>query len=106
MGRREVVGGLALALTIGRVEAQQARRTPTVALVGIAPTPLRDISGPDPVRPWARAFAQGLHDLGWIDGRTVVVDRRIADPTGAPALLAGLAERGVDVIVVGGARWL
>jgi putative ABC transport system substrate-binding protein len=50
----------------------------------------------------------GLRDLGWIEGQTVVIERRSAegDPQRAPAIFAELIAGGVDVIAMGGSRWL
>jgi putative ABC transport system substrate-binding protein len=49
-----------------------------------------------------------LRDLRWIEGRTVVIERRSAEgrPECAPAILAELAARGFDVIMVGATGWL
>jgi putative ABC transport system substrate-binding protein len=48
------------------------------------------------------AFRQGLRDLGWIEGRSVVVEARYADGKmeRLPALAAGLVRLNIDVIVV------
>ncbi len=108
MRRRQFIslaGGAVVAWPF-EVWAQQTKRLPIVALVGVAPTPVADISGSDPVRPWARAFVHGLRDLGWIDGRTVIIEPRITEPKAAPDILREMVERSADVIVVGGARWL
>jgi putative ABC transport system substrate-binding protein len=50
----------------------------------------------------------GLRDLGWIEGRTIVIERRSAEgqPQRAPAIFAELITGGVDVIAMGGSRWL
>jgi putative tryptophan/tyrosine transport system substrate-binding protein len=50
----------------------------------------------------------GLRDLGWIEGRNVVIERRALEgnPQRAPAMFAELLARGVDVMALGGARWL
>lgn len=87
--------------------AQQPKRLPVVALVlGVAP--LGGMAGPDPAISFVRAFVHGLRDSGWIDGRTVIIERRSAEgvPERAAAIFAELIERGVDVIMVGGERWL
>jgi putative ABC transport system substrate-binding protein len=66
------------------------------------------MAGPDPPEPPARAFIHALRDLGWIDGHTVVVERRSAEgePANAPAIFGELVVRRADVIVVAGAPWL
>ncbi len=87
--------------------AQQKGKLPVVALV-LFTAPARDMAGPDPVFPVARAFVHGMRDLGWIDGRNVVIERRSMEgrPEHAPGIIADLAARGVDVLVMSGAVWL
>src|SRR5262249_23502758 len=53
-------------------------------------------------------FVHGLRDLGWIEGRNIVIERRSAEgrPDRLPGILAELITRGVDVITVGGSLWL
>ena len=87
--------------------AQTAGRRPIVAFVH-AVIPPAEMAGLDPASPLARAFVHGLRDLGWIEGRTVVIERRSAEgePQRAPAIFAELVSRGVDVIAMGGSRWL
>ena len=109
MRRREFItllGGAAVAGSLPSA-AQQPKRLPVVALV-FGAAPLAEVVGPDPIAPPARGFVRGLRDLGWIDGRNVVIERRSADgePQRAPAIFAELLARDVDVIMLGGARWL
>ena len=87
--------------------AQLPKRLPVVALVAVS-GPVADLGGSDPINLAWRGFVHGLRDLGWIDGRNVVIERRSleGDPPRAPALIAELLARGVDVIALGGARWL
>jgi ABC-type uncharacterized transport system substrate-binding protein len=49
-------------------------------------------------------FLRGLRELGWVEGRSVVVEYRYADSRAErlPALVADLARLKVDVIVAGG----
>lgn len=87
--------------------AQQPKRLPVVALVlGVAP--LGGMAGPDPAISFVQTFVHGLRDSGWIDDRTVIIERRSAEgaPERAAAIFAELIERGVDVIAVGGESWL
>jgi len=58
-------------------------------------------SKPEP--PTVRAFRQGLRDLGYVEGRSVVIEARYAEgrPETFPDLLADLLELKVDVVVVG-----
>jgi len=87
--------------------AQQPKRPPVVALFAHS-VPLAEMGGSHPSQLTWRAFVHGLRDLGWIDGRTVVIEWRSAegDPRRVPAILAELIARGVDVLVLSGVRWL
>jgi ABC-type uncharacterized transport system substrate-binding protein len=78
--------------------AQQATKLPTIGYLGPA-TPATQGQ-------WAAAFVQRLRELGWIEGRTVVIDYRWAE--GRTERYAEIASEfvrlKVDVIVtVGGA---
>jgi putative ABC transport system substrate-binding protein len=108
MKRREFItllGGAAAWPSV--VRAQSTPRRPVVAFVH-AVIPQIEMAGSAPVSPLARAFVHGLRDLGWIEGRTVVIERRSAEgqPQRAPAIFAELMTHGVDVIAMGGSRWL
>lgn len=100
-------GGLVSLAALGPALAQPQRRLPMVGLV-LPNVPVDDMIGTDPVSPLVRGFLHGLRELGWIEGSTVAIERRSAGgrPERAPALVADLLSRGVDVLVVGGARWL
>jgi putative ABC transport system substrate-binding protein len=109
MRRRDFItaAGAAAALNALPAAAQQAKRLPVVAIVFSA-SPVTEMVGPDPIHPLVRTIVHGLRDLGWIDGRSVVIERRSVegDPQRAPAIFAELIARGVDVIVLPAARWL
>jgi putative tryptophan/tyrosine transport system substrate-binding protein len=108
MKRRELITLLSSAATWPLVaRAQPTPRRPIVAFVHAVIAPA-EMAGSDPVSSLARAFVHGLRDLGWIEGRTIVIERRSAEgqPQRAPAIFAELASRGVDVIAMGGSRWL
>jgi putative ABC transport system substrate-binding protein len=97
--RRNAIGGivlLALGLLVVPVgsAAQQAAPLPRVGFL-------------DPGHPGhSLAFRQGLHALGYVEGETVIVERRSWEghPERAPALLAELVRLKVDVLVVAGSR--
>jgi putative tryptophan/tyrosine transport system substrate-binding protein len=109
MRRREftaLIGAAALADAVPAL-AQKSKRIPVVGVV-FGATPLTDMAGSTPKAAPALGLVQGLRDLGWVDGQNITLERRSAEgqPTRAPELFAELLGRGVDVIVVGGARWL
>jgi putative ABC transport system substrate-binding protein len=75
-------------------QAQQAAHIPRVGFL-------------DPGHPGHNlAFRQGLHALGYVEGQTVIVERRSWEghPERAPELMAELIRLQVDVLVVAGSR--
>jgi len=107
MKRRSLVGGsLALmVLASARAFGKPVKPMPRIALVFGIP-PAAEIFGADPVNPNARAIVHQLRDLGLVDGRNVVLDRRSAEGKG-PARMAALIQEvvalDVDVILTSGA---
>jgi putative ABC transport system substrate-binding protein len=88
-----LVGGSILAAPLA-VEAQQTGKAPRIGyLAGNL------ASGPQ----FPEAFRQGLRDLGYVEGRNVVIEYRDAEgkPERFPALAAELVALKVDVIVAG-----
>ena len=80
MKRREFItllGGAAAWPLAAR--AQQAAKLPIVGFLGT------DASA---WRPWTSAFVQRLHELGWIEGRTIAIEYRWAE---------GRVERYVEI---------
>jgi len=94
--RRVFVGTLGLGLLVAPLvaEAQQAAK---VARIGWLATNLA-------VPPLPEAFRQGLRDLGYVEGRNVVIEYRYAEGKleRLPALAAELVALKVDVIVAPG----
>src|SRR5215470_18431792 len=77
--------------------AQQPKRIPRIGyLTGNAPT----ITNPDIN---ADAFRQALRDLGYIEGKNILIEYRYADgkPDRLPILVAELAQLKVDVLISG-----
>jgi putative ABC transport system substrate-binding protein len=108
MNRREFTALLGpLAAWPLAARAQQPARLPVVGLVFGAPTPA-EIAGASPAFLPAHAFVQRLRELGWLDGRTVIIERRSAEGRRdrASAILAELVARGADLIMVGATDWL
>ena len=73
MRRRDFItllGGVAAAWPLA-ARAQQAPKLPTIGFLG--PSTARAMSQ------WIAAFVQRLHELGWIEGRTVAIEYRWAE---------------------------
>jgi putative tryptophan/tyrosine transport system substrate-binding protein len=92
--RREFIilfGGAGLVLPLG-VRAQQTARP---AVIGV----LHPGAPPDP---WLEGLRQGLRDLGYVEGRNMVVEYRWAEGKGErlEGLAQQLIDRKVDVIVI------
>ncbi len=87
-----------LLLALGVIaEAQQATKIPRVAyLTAVSPSV-------NPAR--HEAFRQGLRELGYVDGKNIVIEWRYAEGKldRLPALAAELVRLKVDMIVTGGA---
>src|SRR5262245_10939408 len=98
IGRRELLTALggAVAAWPRTARAQPAAKLPTIGSLGTAAA--------SAWAPWTAAFVQRLHELGWIDGRTVAIQYRWAE--GRSERLAEIAAEfvrlKVDVIVTGG----
>jgi putative tryptophan/tyrosine transport system substrate-binding protein len=81
MKRREFIAGLGGAVAWPLfAQAQQARKLPTIGLLG---TGSPSIQGQ-----WWVAFVQRLHELDWVEGRTIAIERRWAE---------GRTERFADI---------
>lgn len=80
------------------VEAQKAKKVPRVGCIVV--NPFQAIA----VR--IEAFRQGLRDLGYVEGRNIVIDGRSADGKldRMPELAAELVRLKVDIIVTGGSQ--
>ena len=76
--------------------AQQAGKLPTIGLL-VSSTPADESQR-------VGAFTQRLHQLGWIDGRTITIELRSAEgrPERAHEIAAEFVRRKVDVIVTSG----
>jgi putative tryptophan/tyrosine transport system substrate-binding protein len=82
MRRREFITGASSLLSFWPLaaRAQQVSKLPTIGYLGPNVEPVD--------RPRIAAFAQRLGELGWIEGRSVIIERRAAD---------GLVERAVEI---------
>jgi len=95
MERRTFLGVMAGGLLAAPLaaEAQQAGK---IHRIGSLP-----LQSPEEVKPWTQAFEKSLRDLGYVEGRNLVIEYRSAG--GRPERLADLAVElvalGVDLIV-------
>ena len=97
MTRREFVAGFVAAIIWPWAgHAQQPARVRTVGLLGA--------SSPDTAGPWIAAFVGRLGELGWTEGKNVVIEYRWAEGKydRLPALAADLVARKVTVIITQG----
>jgi putative ABC transport system substrate-binding protein len=97
MKRREFIGLLGGAATWPlAARAQQPGKLPTVGFFGSA--------NPATMGPWVAAFVQRLHELSWIENRTVAIEYRWAEGRSErhKEIAAELVRLKVDVIVTGG----
>src|SRR5207253_3556201 len=86
-----------LLLTVSLVEAQQPKKVPRIGyLAADSHAPTRD------------SFLQGLRDLGYIEGQTILIEWRYAEdkPDRFPELAAELVRLKLDVIVAANATAL
>jgi ABC-type uncharacterized transport system substrate-binding protein len=93
-----LVGALLNALCLS-AEAQQAAKVPRIGFLGS----LSASSSSDLIR--AEAFRQGLRELGYVDGKNIVIEYRYADGKlgTLPGLAAELVNLKVDILVARGA---
>jgi putative tryptophan/tyrosine transport system substrate-binding protein len=98
MRRREFILGLAGTASLQSLaaEAQHATKPARIGYMALG------LAAGDPQNP--EAFLQGLRDLGYIEGRNLVMEFRDAQgkPERFPALAAELVALNVNVIVAGG----
>jgi len=96
MDRRVFVGSLAgLIAAPLAAEAQQAGRVYRIGVVAAGINP-RSVS-------FFQAFEQRLRELGWVDGKNLVIDFQMPkDSRDISAIAADLVRQNVDVIVAGG----
>ena len=77
-------------------EAQQPKKIPRIGLLTSASTAV--------AAPWVDAFRQGLRELGYIEGKNIILEIRggEAKPDRLSDLAAELVRHKVDIIVAGG----
>jgi putative tryptophan/tyrosine transport system substrate-binding protein len=69
---------------------------------------IAEMAGPDPISPVGRALVHGLRDLGYVEGRNLILARRTADGRfeRIPEIAAELVNLNPDAIVTGGGNFL
>ena len=102
MRRRDVLAllGCAAIASPSAANAQPAGKVYRVALIA-SRAPASDIAGLDPVTPPVRAFVNGLRDLGYVQGRNLVLERwsQQGRVERYREIVSDLVRRGFDVIV-------
>src|SRR5215475_8458079 len=93
MDRRRFIGALAGGLATPLLYAQHAERVYHIGWL--------DLGASSTVSGGLEAFRRGLRELGWIEGRNVVIETRYANDDGVrlAAVAAEFAASRVDVIV-------
>ena len=96
MRRRDFLGSLGGAAIAWPLAAHGQRRSPTIGFLGPASATAMGA--------WTAAFAQRLHELGYVEGRTITIEYRWADGRSErlAELAAELVRLKVDVIVTTG----
>src|SRR6266702_2045075 len=89
---------IVVALTVcgARAEAQQPKKVPRIGFLETTPSSVNSARH--------EAFRQGLHELGHVGGKSIVIEWLYADGTvdRPSALAAALVRLRVDIIVSGG----
>jgi putative ABC transport system substrate-binding protein len=94
MTRREIVAGFVVAIAWPWTGyAQQPAKTRTIGLLGA--------SSAETAGPWIASFVKRLGELGWIEGKNVIIEYRWAEARSERynEIAAELAGQNVDVIV-------
>ncbi|HKH00573.1 MAG TPA: ABC transporter substrate-binding protein, partial [Bradyrhizobium sp.] len=98
MGRREFFGvvGSAVVTWPLTARAQQPLKLPTIGFLGG--------QSPKAQSQWVAAFVQRLRELGWVEGRNVVIEYRWAEGRieRSAEIAAEIVRLKVDVIVTAG----
>jgi putative tryptophan/tyrosine transport system substrate-binding protein len=96
--RRKIVIAGAATLAVAPLSCALAQTAGKVPVVGYLSAASRNEA-------FTRALRQGLTDLGYVEGRTIVIEERYAggDPGRFRELIEDLLSRNVDVFITGGA---
>jgi putative ABC transport system substrate-binding protein len=92
-----MAGILVVALVFAGTTAAGSDKTPRIGYLALSPLT-------DPPSPERAGFLQGLRELGYEDGKNIVIEYRSAegDPEALPFLAVELVASGVRLVVTGG----
>ena len=96
---RKWLGLSVIAFVLAVVGGAQAQQPTTMPRIGFLIT-----SSPSAIAPRLDAFRQGLRELGYVEGKNIIIEQRLAEGKldRLPALAAELVSLKVDVIVTSG----
>jgi putative tryptophan/tyrosine transport system substrate-binding protein len=99
MRRRDAAFALLALAAAPRVVAQPPRKIHRVGFVATT-SPLAELSGSDPANPFARAFVHGLRDLGYVQGKNLVLEMRTLEgkPERLEAVIADFVRLKMEVV--------
>lgn len=97
------VAAVAALASAPSVFGQPSGKVAHVAFVATT-SPLSEITGPVPLNPAPRGLVHGLRELGWVEGRNLVLERRSAEGNWErlPDIVAELVHLHTEVIVLPG----
>ena len=95
----EAIAGGLLAAPLA-AESQQVKKRPRIAFI-FANTPEAELAPPNPTNRAARAFLEGMHQFGWIDGQNITIEWRTVagHPERYAAAVQELVKLPADVVV-------
>ena len=73
-----LIAGATISASALPTKAQQAAKLYRVAFI-LTTTPVSEMNGPDPIHVLFRAFVHALRDLGYVEGRNLLLERRSAE---------------------------
>jgi len=102
MDRRTFLGALAGAVLVTPLatKAQQVTKIPRIAFI-FESTPEAELAPLNPTSRYARAFLEGMRQLGWINGQNIMIEWRTVEghPERYAAVAQELVKLHVDVVV-------
>jgi hypothetical protein len=89
IARRSFIRGVATWTVLASVRAAGERTNPLPRVAFVYAVPIDEMTGDNPTDPRTRAFVHGLRDLGLVEGRNIIIERRSNEgsPERYPALM-------------------